>query len=227
MEADKREEKSLDRVATATEKDIDQIVAVHMRAFPGFFLTQLGRRFLREYYRLVLDYSGGVLITISSKSGELAGFVSGLIQPHQFYAEMKKMKWRFVLATIPALLRRPLVLARLWSNFRRVREQSREDGPVAERICELSSIAVDPAHSGKGWGRRLVKNLIDFLKERRVEAVVLTTDASDNESVNRFYLDCGFKLVETTRAYGGRPMNHYKIELEESPEGGRLGSTLS
>ena len=202
------------QVSMATERDLKGIVGIHRRAFPGFFLTRLGKQFLYEYYRLVLDYSGGVLMTIAADSGDLAGFAAGLIEPQKFYAEMKKSKWRFVRGTVPALLRRPVMLFRLIFNFVQVKKQS-QAGPVSSQtVCELSSIAVDPLYAGKRWGQRLLGYFFDHLRERGIGTVVLTTDASDNDAVNRFYRDCGFKLDETIPAYGGRIMNRYVIGLD-------------
>ena len=43
-------------------KDINVLVAIHKRAFPDFFLTSLGDRFLLLYYKTVKKNNQGILL---------------------------------------------------------------------------------------------------------------------------------------------------------------------
>ena len=58
--------------------DVDQVVAVHMEAFPGFFLTCLGPAFLREFYAAVAGDPSG-LAYVHEQSGRISKiFFSGI-----------------------------------------------------------------------------------------------------------------------------------------------------
>ena len=67
---------------------VEDVVIVHLAAFPGFFMTLLGPKFLQEYYRCVVEYHGGLVLTETDNS-RTVGFVSGFIDPASFYVELK------------------------------------------------------------------------------------------------------------------------------------------
>jgi ribosomal protein S18 acetylase RimI-like enzyme len=197
-------------VRLATPMDLPEIVRVHQAAFPGFFLTQLGPTFLREYYRTVCDFEDGIALLACTKSGVAEGFVAGFVRPAAFYQLLRSRRVRLGVAAMPALLRRPTLLPRLLRNGRRAADSSR--GPQADRESELASIGVAPTGQGKGIGRALVAAFIEHSRARGADRVSLTTDVRDNESVNRFYQTLGFHVagVETV---GERLMNRYELPL--------------
>src|SRR3989442_15994819 len=81
-------------VRKAEKKDIPAIVEIHRQAFDNFFLTRLGRGFLRQYYELVLNYRAGILLVSESRDG-IEGFACGFVQPRQFYRMMRSRGWTF------------------------------------------------------------------------------------------------------------------------------------
>jgi len=192
-------------VRTANLSDIEAIAAVHDAAFPGFFLTRMGLAFLCGYYRLVLDYPGGILI-VSERDFAIDGFVAGFADPAGFYAFMVRERRRLYGPALAAVLRRPALLPRVLANRRRVVSVVHPAGPDC---CELSSIGVQPDSAGRGRGKILIDHFCAEALRRGCGRVVLTTDAIDNDSVNDFYLRCGFTLVRTFSAGGRRAMNEY------------------
>ncbi len=57
--------------------DIDRLVAIHQAAFPNFFLTQLGDRFLRVYYSAFYKQNG-ILLGYYTKENQLLGFCAAI-----------------------------------------------------------------------------------------------------------------------------------------------------
>lgn len=57
------------RKITESEKDIiDNIVSIHLNTFTGFFLTFMGRGFLRLMYRSYAEYKeSGILVAFEEK----------------------------------------------------------------------------------------------------------------------------------------------------------------
>jgi len=194
----------------ATRTDLNRIVAIHQQAFVGFFLTELGPRFLRRYYDLVLRSPAGVLWVVEGEDGSPVGFVAGSSDPTAFYAELRDRKVQFGLAMLPTLLRRPWSVPRVLTNFRRTGDK--EERPPAG-VAELTSIGVCPTASGKGYGQALAKAFAAAVRDRGCQGVYLTTDAHGNDRVNDFYQRQGYRLTGTITAHGGRVLNKYLLDL--------------
>lgn len=199
-------------IRAATTRDLPGVVATHLAAFPGFYLTELGRRFLAKYYALVLDRPKGIL-WVAEEDGRISGFVSGFLEPPQFYSELRRRKFRFLVATLPALVRKPRRTIRLVLNFQRTRMMSREDRPGT---AELSSIGVHPRTRGNRVGRELVLAFNRTAEKMGAAAVVLTTDTFQNDRVKEFYQKLGFRLLKTFEAQPGRWLNEYILDLGEA-----------
>lgn len=194
----------------ATADDLNRIVSIHQQAFVGFFLTELGPRFLRRYYDLVLRSPAGLLWVVEAEDGGPAGFVAGSSDPTAFYAELRGRKVQFGLAMLPTLLRRPWSVPRVLTNFRRTGDE--EERPPAG-VAELTSIGVCPTASGKGYGQALAKAFAVAARARGCRGVYLTTDAHGNDRVNEFYQRQGYRLTGTLTAHGGRILNKYLLDL--------------
>jgi ribosomal protein S18 acetylase RimI-like enzyme len=64
----------------------------------------------------------------------------------------------------------------------------------------LYDIIVDPAHRGRGAGRKLLEAVLAFLKQRGAPRVVLST-AEQNEAAQHLFASAGFRrtMIEMTR----------------------------
>lgn len=198
-------------IRAATIRDLPGVAATHLAAFPGFYLTELGRRFLINYYALILDTNKGI-IWVAEEDGRIFGFVSGFLKPAAFYAKLKRRKLQFLVAALPALVRKPRRAVRFVANFRRTRMMSREDRPGS---AELSSLCVVPGNRRKNVGRELVTAFNRAARSLGAGTVVLTTDAYLNDQVNHFYKKMGFFLIKTFEAQPGRWLNEYGLDLED------------
>jgi len=188
--------------------DVAGVVDIHVRSFPGFFLTFLGRSFLTQLYEGVREDPEGIAL-VSEQAEGLAGFVAGTLNQSGFYRRLlERRKWRFAFAAAGALLRRPGIAKRLLRALRRPADAERAAAPAC-----LMSIAVAPAVSRKGVGRELVEAFCRELSARGARGVSLTTDRDDNERVNEFYRRLGFRLSRSYDTPEGRPMNEYVRDI--------------
>lgn len=201
----------------ATAADLDGVVAVHAAAFPRFFLTQLGRAFLRTYYREVLGFEGGWLF-VATRGSRTIGFVAGFADPVRFYAGMRRRPWRWALPLAVGLARRPWLIGSCMARVVTVVTRGRHPRPTSPDplTCELSSLAVHPRDRHKGIGGRLVAAFVAAARATDIQGIRLTTDATGNESVNAFYTRAGFRLVDRLDADGHRPMNEYEYTLSRA-----------
>jgi ribosomal protein S18 acetylase RimI-like enzyme len=205
-------------VRPAKHDDLGGIVEVHSAAFPGFFLTDMGKPFLRTYYRVVLRYDCGIL-QVAEEDGSISGFISGFLDPVCFYRFMSANKWRFVLPMFLGFVRKPWLLRRILGNSKRVVQPKAPDGCLSEVTCELSSIGVRPEMSGQGLGGQLVRGFVTSAASQNAACVFLTTDAKNNEDVNAFYKRLGFQLERILTETGNRPKNEYVLRTSiRAPE---------
>ena len=169
--------------------DLDDVVAVHFQAFPGFFLTRMGPGFLRGYYRTVLDFTGSIALVAcdSDAAGTVSGFVVGFCEPHRFYTLFSQRRRRLLPSMVMAVLRAPCLIGEILRNVRRVGNQQDQLHPG---VVELSSIGV--AGQGSGIGGQLVEAFARAAAAAGAHRIMLTTDRDDNDAVRAFYERRGF-----------------------------------
>lgn len=196
-------------VVSFTSDHLDQVVRVHRCAFPGFFLSFLGPRFLREFYAsFLVDPAGRGFVAINPQ-GRVCGVVVGPLNPAGYFKRLLKRRWwAFCLASASAVVRRPSVILRLGRAV-----FYRGETPTGPVRALLSSIAVDPVAQGSGVGRLLVERWVEEVHAQGVGGCFLTTDAEDNGAVNAFYRRLGWRLDGDYTTPEGRRMNRYVIDF--------------
>ncbi|MEI6197671.1 MAG: hypothetical protein WCS42_25435, partial [Verrucomicrobiota bacterium] len=102
------------QITTLESKAVDSVVELHLRAFPDFFLSFLGPRFLREFYFAFLTDPVGMAFVACGRDGQVLGAVVGPLNPRGFFGRLLRRRWwAFCVASMSALLRRPSCLPRL------------------------------------------------------------------------------------------------------------------
>ncbi len=200
------------RIRAGVKSDLSNIVAIHLAAFPRFFLSVLGRRFLTLFYSDLMSSSKGILLAAEDSGGSaILGFVAGVTVQAGFYRELLlNHKWHYAFAALPFCLRNPRIVPRLLRALRRP-----ADSQASAASACLMSIAVHPVAEGKGIGRHLVHEFCAQLRSRGVTSVCLTTDTRGNDRVNLFYERLGFRLVRQFKTAEKREMNEYFLDLKE------------
>ncbi len=189
--------------------DVDEVVAVHISSFPGFFLSFLGSRFLSLFYSGICAAPEGICFVYLNEASRPAGFVAGSSNPSGFYSRLLKRCWfKFALASIGPILNKPSIIKRV---ARAMLLPSRN--PVGEHVAGLFSIGVCPELQGAGAGKKLVQAFLNEAQNRGCKRVFLSTDRDNNEVVNQFYLDCGFIVERQYVTPEERRMNEFWITL--------------
>lgn len=190
--------------------DAAAAAALHVSAFRGFFLAQLGVRFMRSFYRGYARVPGGVGV-VALSGDRLIGVVVGTTRPEGFFrALLKRELLGFVVASAAAFLRDPRVAPRL---IRAVAYRGEVPGDVDGAL--LSSICVDPTTGQSGVGTALVEAWELQVRGTGATAAYLTTDAVGNERVNAFYRSRGWQLAGRFTTHEGRDMHCYIRDLSE------------
>jgi ribosomal protein S18 acetylase RimI-like enzyme len=212
--------KSLYRTEKLSKAHLPEVVSVHQEAFPGFFLSALGARFLSEFYRsFVTDDLGSGFVAINDPSGQVLGFVVGPTNPIGYFGRLVRRRWwAFAFASAQAALLNPSCVPRLLRAL-----SYRGEPPVGKPRALLSSIAVSPRAQGCGVGAALVRAWVAEVRARDATGCYLTTDACDNDAVNGFYQSLGWKLEAVYSTPEGRRMNRYVCDFDALQGGGGGG----
>ncbi|HSV26269.1 MAG TPA: GNAT family N-acetyltransferase [Sedimentisphaerales bacterium] len=197
-------------ITAIASHDIEEVVRLHMEAFPSFFLTFLGPGFLKEFYgSFTWDSAGAGFVARDIVDGALLGVIVGPVSPEGYFKRLLwKRWWAFGLASIGAVLKSPRIIPRLSRAV-----FYRGDKPLGMARSLLSSIAVSPQAQGRGIGEVLMRAWIAEVHRRGSRGCFLTTDARDNDKVNRFYERLGWKLEASFSTPEGRLMNRYTLDL--------------
>ncbi len=184
---------------------IKEIALLHKKAFPHFFLTQLGTGFLRTLYTGYMeDDDSGIIV--AEECGRIEGFIAYSNDYPRFYKGLiKNHLIRFAICSLGAAIRHPSFIKRLLGAFKKSDSVVKE-----ENYVELASICVNPSIENKGVGTQLIdylKKMVDFNKFAYIN---LETDADGNDGANRFYRKNGFELVRQYFTTEGRRMNEYR-----------------
>lgn len=205
------------RIAPLTPEDVGSVVQLHLRAFPNFFLSFLGPRFLREFYHSFLADPVGIAFVARNAQDGVVGAIVGPVDPRGFFGRLLRRRWwAFAVASLAAVMRRPSSAPRLARAL--LYRGETPSGPVR---ALLSSLAVSPAAQGRGIGRALVQRWLDEARLRGARGCFLTTDAENNDSVNRFYASQGWKLESAYTTPDGRKMNRYIYDFEYGDKEGQ------
>ncbi|WP_178114426.1 MULTISPECIES: N-acetyltransferase [unclassified Pseudomonas] len=202
------------RLRKAEYRDLDSISDVHIKSFPGFFLTLLGKRFLKEMYAGFLKFKSGVCIVLLSEQGDVIGFAAGATTPEIFFPKLRRKRaLYFAIFALPALLRNSeLVIKKLWAAvfYRGDRPDSLQGGAL------LSSIGIDPLFKGQSLGKKLLDVFEDEAYAAGSPFVYLTTDQHGNDSVIGFYKKNGYDIESFFTQPGGRKMLRFMKIIKAS-----------
>lgn len=190
----------------ATKDYVKTIAELHKRAFPAFFLTQLGVPFLTTLYTGYLeDADSGIIV--AEDDGKLLGFIAYSNDYPRFYKGLIKHHLvKFAFCSFGAAIRHPSFIKRLLGAFKKS-----ELVVKTEKYVELASICVDPTIESKGVGSAMIDYLKDIVDFGTYAYINLETDADENDGVNKFYVKNGFELSRQYTTAEGRKMNEYRF----------------
>jgi ribosomal protein S18 acetylase RimI-like enzyme len=194
-------------VKSDEKKIIDEIVTIHLNTFTGFFLTFMGRGFLRQMYQSYCDHEESGLL-VAEGDGKTVGFLAYSSDFSGLYKFMIKTRLvQFGCYSMGAFFRRPSAFLHIIKAFLKPSEVKRK-----EKYVELSSIGVDPNVKSKGVGSKLIEKLKKLVDFEEYAYITLETDAVNNEGAIHFYEKNGFIRERMFVTDEGRKMYEYRFE---------------
>ncbi|GEN76161.1 GNAT family N-acetyltransferase [Chryseobacterium hagamense] len=189
------------KIRSAEISDLDAIVDIHYRRFSSFFLTTLGKSFLKAFYQAFLIKPGILLVLLDNN--EIKGFAAGSRDNRNFFKKLlQNNPLGFALSGVNIFFTNPKALKRIFTN-------TKTSQRVSIACAELLSIATLP--NKQGYGKALLdyfeKDIILHNKEKL--PISLTTDYENNEKAVKFYKDCGYEVFEVFESYQKRKMYRF------------------
>lgn len=192
---------------------IDDIVEIHLKTFEGFFLTFLGKGFLKQLYSGFIKYDKSNII-IARDCNQIVGFLAYSEDMSSFYNYLiKERLFQFAWYGFLGFIKKPTILFRLLSAFGKSEEVVRK-----EKYIELASIGVSPTYKGKGVGTQMIDYLKQTIDFAEFSYILLETDAKNNEYANKFYKKNGFAKSRNYVTKQGREMNEYQYKRRKINE---------
>lgn len=196
-------------VKSEEKKLIDEIVTIHLNTFTGFFLTFMGRGFLRQMYQSYCDHDESGLL-VAEEDGKALGFLAFSSNFSGLYKFMIKTRLiQFGWYSVGAFFRKPSAFLHIIKAFLKPSETRRK-----ERYVELASIGVNPRSKSKGVGSKLIEELKNRVDFKKYAYITLETDATNNEAAIRFYEKNGFIKERKYITSEGREMFEYRYRKE-------------
>lgn len=204
------------RLRPVREEDLPGMADCHAAAFPGEFLTALGRPFLESLYGHIASDPEGICLVATDARGKVAGLVAG---------GSPRVRERFVRRRVPLHLPRLVwrsladravrarmavhaaaLLARIAALPRRL--LSRAGDPSAQtREASLLSICAHPGCRGLGVGSRLMR-AFEAAARRAGCATMRLSVRPHNAAAIALYLKSGWSILrrEPGGVYFAKPL---------------------
>lgn len=185
------------KIRCLNEKDLALVSSVHVRAFSGRALAELGQEAVRRYYLVQMQRSSNAVCLGLFQDDILAGFCfAGMRDALSFFLRENKwfLIWRIV--THPWLMFSSIFRERIFLVLR-ILGLPRSVLPApstASRVKSFGilSIAVDPQYQGLGIGKQLMLEAEKVALERGFRRMHLTVDVNNTNTIG-FYEGLGWE----------------------------------
>jgi ribosomal protein S18 acetylase RimI-like enzyme len=191
------------------KEDANEITAIHLASFPGFFLTDLGEDVLKVFYAALIQDNSSIVWGLKNDQTLVGFFVASKIPSGLYTRIFKKHFFSFFVPLTISFLKNISLVGRMITSV----TSSKSYVVPSENSTSLLSICVSPSFAGKGFGKLLLVKLEDELMLQKIKGYYLTTDKENNLATNHFYLSNGFKLFDIF-SQGKRKMNIYLKDLK-------------
>lgn len=210
-------------IRKASHKTIDDLARIHLQSFDGFFLSFMGKGFLKKMYQSYIEHEkSGILVAL--EGGEIVGLLAYSYDMDGLYKFMaRKHTFAFARSIVVPMVKKPRIVIEKIKRFF-VKEKNYPVGMAEENteanstsgILKLSSLCVLPSHQRRGIGTELVKNFVMAKVKSKTEIEInyqlsLDTDEINNDEVLKFYKNNGFVEKRHFETPDGRKMIEFTL----------------
>lgn len=198
------------RIVPLAAEHVPALAEAHRDCFPGYFLTNLGRKFLETYYRSYLESSGGTGVVAVDPSGRVLAFVVGTADGSELESRLYRrhacrVAWSLLTGWLTSRdVRRQLAerFGQLWQAARVMvggrRGAGDERVSAEDAVARLKSIGVRPECRGSGLAEAVQRAFQDEMARRGVARLGLSV-RPENDRAIAFYRKTGWREIHSTR----------------------------
>lgn len=170
---------------------IDTITGFHVSAFRKVLSGQIGRSFLRYYYKEVMQHG---IIFMCLENNQPVGFISGITDEN--YLNTGGFYLRSMMGILTHIYNPSLCISLLRHIKRLIAFRH------VDIRSELLSVVVKESHRGRGMGAQLIKALEDYFIENNICRYKVFTDMK---------YSTGYLLYEKTDFYLSKEVNLFSL----------------
>jgi ribosomal protein S18 acetylase RimI-like enzyme len=172
-------------IRAAKKHDIVRVVDIHSESLPGDYLPRFGKQVLYVFYTTA--WNDNPIIVYDDK-GEILGFALVALCP----INLKQI----IVSYHKIILKKLFMQPSLWGQTLWLGLAPKD----VTRYPELSFIAVEQGHRGRGVGSKLVDWICRFLEERGFNSLYVKTERG-NERTNNFYKRNDFEIISVEKRF--------------------------
>lgn len=119
----------------AKPSDAKQIAYVHYHIRDKYdqgFFAQVNYSFLKQYYKVVLNDPGEVVVCAEDEKGRIVGFSSGSLDSKRQFHLMRKNKFSFILPLLTSALSNPALIKAAIDRFKSTKGESTNEYVITE-----------------------------------------------------------------------------------------------
>lgn len=173
-------------VRPAREGDLAALARLHRETMPVGFMSTLGERFLRRFYRALLEHRGAVVLVAEEREGPVIGFAAATVSMAGFWREFCRRHGLAAAAAATHMLLRP-------GGLRGLRESVRYAGMTSGASAEYISMGIARPWRRRGIAQTLTDQVLSALGRlgaRRVRVMI----ADENEESIRHFTATGLPI---------------------------------
>jgi hypothetical protein len=185
-------------IRVAKLSDVEQLAQVHWICSaeqPGSFMYKLGKTFLKQYYRILLQEKNSIVLCAEDENGNILGLVSGSLKAEEHMIALRRNKFRLLLAAIPSLIRNPHLIGDIYSRQTSMSADEKASGYIVLSGAREEFWGWLPSQRLAGGAIELHEKWLSFVRLLGASEVKLEVDRV-NEKVEKMHRLMGAKVVK-------------------------------
>lgn len=200
----------------AKPSDYKKIADLHYKVRNTYsvgYFSQMGRAFLREYYRIILNDPYEIVVCAETDDGAIVGLNSATIDVKKQFERMRRYKWRLAIFAIPSFIKKPSLIRKTWERFKATKGDDSEkyipnDGARNEYWTWDAKVK-DPLSSVQ------FSSIMPKIQYALGVKEVIGEVDEVNDKVLKFNLKTGHELVRRVKLPDGRTRLILRLDLEK------------
>jgi GNAT superfamily N-acetyltransferase len=179
-------------ILKASLKHLKQVATLHHQVLDDTINSQIGKDHLLQLYKGISAYKGSTTWVFLKKE-QVIGFASMASSYREFNQSLSHLLgWKSYLRVATRLLT-------YWSDIVEIIDRIRFSNYLEKRYPKRSpwilSIGVSPSYQRKGIGQKLLKTIIIYCKQKKLNAIYVDTKTINKKAIG-FYEKNGFEQID-------------------------------